>query len=644
MTLTALDWAIVVSYIVVTLGIGFGFSKRAGGSLNEFFISGRSLPWWVAGTSMVATTFAADTPLAVTGIVIKNGLAGNWVWWAFALGGMITVFVYSRLWRRSEVVTDVEFVELRYGGKPAAALRGIRAVYVALIVNAIVIGWVCGAMITFFDSTVFPSPPPSTEYATVQKIEVADRTDEDRVVIEEHASQQAAVASRQWWLLIGCLVVVGLYASLSGMWGVAITDVIQFVLAITGCILLAVVAVKHVGGADALRDKVSEQFGGGEQALSFLPSFTGENKWMPLHAFLIMATMQWWATWYPGAEPGGGGYVVQRMASCKDERHSLLATLWFQLCHYCLRPWPWVLVGFVALVMYPELRQDHVAGLEPGKFTEAGRLVLDPGAGYPMVIRDLAPSGLRGLMLVTFFAAFMSTISTQMNWGASYLVKDVYQRFIKPEASDRHYANASRVASVIVLFGGGVATWLMKDFSIDTIWNILLALGAGTGAVFMLRWFWWRINAWTEIAGMVASLVFFLIIGVGEKSLPTEVFVVETAQVKIALVAGLSIVTWLVVTFATAPESEAVLTAFYRKIRPAGSGWKPIAEACPDVTSPDRLVLSILAAIASSILIYSVLPLTGYVVFGAYQSAAIAAGIAVVSGVVTVLLVRKLAK
>ena len=643
MTLTILDWFIIATYVVVTLGVGFAFSKRAGSSLNEFFISGRSLPWWIAGTSMVATTFAADTPLAVTGIVIKNGLAGNWVWWAFALGGMITVFVYSRLWRRSEVVTDVEFVELRYGGKPAAALRGIRAVYVALIVNAIVIGWVCGAMITFFDSTVFPSPPPSTEYAAVQKIDEADRTDADLLVVEEHNQQRAAVASRQWWLLIGCLTVVGLYASLSGMWGVAITDVIQFLLAITGCILLAVVAMKHIGGADALREKVSQQFGGGEQALSLLPSFTEENKWLPLHAFLIMATMQWWATWYPGAEPGGGGYVVQRMASCKDERHSLLATLWFQLCHYCLRPWPWVLVGFVALVMYPELRQDHVDQLAPGQFTDSGRLVLDPGAGYPMVIRDLAPSGLRGLMLVTFFAAFMSTISTQMNWGASYLVKDVYQRFIKPEASDKHYANASRVASVMVLFCGGVATWLMKDFSIDTIWNLLLALGAGTGAVFMLRWFWWRINAWTEISGMIASLVFFLLIRVGDKGLPTQVFQVGTDQAKIAIVAGLSIVVWLVVTFLTRPESEDKLTSFYRKIRPAGPGWKPIAKVCPDVKSPDRLALSIVAAVVSSMLIYSVLPLTGYLIFGEYQSAGLAAGVAVVSGIVTVLLVGKLA-
>ncbi len=324
MTLSLADYMIIAAYLLVTLAIGILFSRRAGRSLNEFFISGRALPWWIAGTSMVATTFAADTPLAVTGIVIKEGLAGNWIWWAFAAGGMITVFVYARLWRRSEVVTDVELVELRYGGKPAAALRGIRAVYVALLVNAIIIGWVCGAMLTFFEATLFADVAQSTH--------------------------------RQWWLLIGCLMIVGLYTTLSGMWGVAFADMLQFVLAMLGCVLLAIIAVKHVGGVDLLREKVTAQFEGGEQALHFLPSFSGDNAWMPLHAFLIVAGMQWWATWYPGAEPGGGGYVVQRMAACKDERHSLLATLWFQIAHYCLRPWPWIMVAFVALAMYPELR------------------------------------------------------------------------------------------------------------------------------------------------------------------------------------------------------------------------------------------------------------------------------------------------
>jgi Na+/proline symporter len=600
MTLSAADYFIILVYLLVTLGIGLAFSRRAGQSLNEFFISGRALPWWIAGTSMVATTFAADTPLAVTGIVIKDGLAGNWIWWAFAVGGMLTVFVYARLWRRSEVVTDVELVELRYGGKPAAALRGIRAVYVALLVNAIIIGWVCGAMITFFDTTLFANNGPSE--------------------------------TRQWWLLIGCLAVVGIYATLSGMWGVALADVLQFVLAMLGCILLAVVAVDHLGGVQVLRDRVTAQFEGGEQALRFLPDFSGDNAWMPLHAFLIVALMQWWATWYPGAEPGGGGYVVQRMAACKDERHSLLATLWFQIAHYCLRPWPWIMVAFAALAMYPELRTSYLA--DPG---------FKPDKGYPMVITDLAPAGLRGLMLVTFFAAFMSTISTQMNWGASYLVKDVYQRFVRPQASDRHYARASRVASVVVLLAGGAATWLMKDFSIDTIWNILLALGAGTGLVFMLRWFWWRINAWSEIVAMLASLVGFLLVGVGEKNLATEVLIVESNQLKIMIVALASIAAWLAATWLTPAESMDKLTDFYRRIHPGGPGWKPVARKCPDV-QPDRdLGLSIVAALFAAGLIYSVLPMTGFVIFGEYRSALLSGGAAIFFGIVTWRMVHRLA-
>ena len=599
MTLSWIDWLIIIGYVVMTLVIGVAFSRRAGKSISEYFVSGRALPWWIAGTSMVATGFAADTPLAVTALVIKFGLAGNWIWWAFAVGGMITVFVYARLWRRSEVMTDVELVELRYGGRPAAALRAIRAAFVALIVNAIIIGWVCGAMITFFSETVLAGS------------EVSDTS--------------------KWWLLVVCLAIVGFYSTLSGMWGVALTDVVQFVLAMIGCICLAVIAVGHVGGVDALQDKVAAQFEDGGQAMSFLPSFSAENSWMPLHAFLIIAVVQWWATWYPGSEPGGGGYVVQRMASCKDERHSLLATLWYQLAYYCLRPWPWIMVAFVALALYPELRQNFLADSS-----------FKPDKGYPMVIRDLAPHGVRGLMLVTFFAAFMSTISTQMNWGASYLVRDVYQRFIRPTASDRHYARVSRVVSVLVLVSGGIATWMMKEYSIDTIWNILLALGAGTGAVFMLRWFWWRINAWTEIVAMLASLVFFLLIGVEKKSFPTELLIVDSAQTKILIVAVLSIVAWLAATFLTRPESVEVLSRFYKKTRPGGPGWRPIAKKCPDVEVDRDLGLSILAALFAAGLVYSILPLTGFLIFGQYRSAALCLVAAVVCALVVAMMVRRI--
>ncbi len=598
MTLAPIDWIIIVGYVLVTLLIGITFSRRAGRSLEEYFISGRSLPWWIAGTSMVATTFAADTPLAVTGIVIKNGLAGNWIWWAFALGGMITVFVYARLWRRTRVVTDVELVELRYGGGPAAALRALRAVYVSLLINAIIIGWVCGAMITFFDATVFAG--------------------------------QGESEWRQWWLLIGCLAIVGVYAGISGMWGVAVADALQFVLAMIGCIILAVVAVNHVGGVGELRESVSRQFADGDAAMQFLPKLTGDNAWMPLHAFLIVALMQWWATWYPGAEPGGGGYVVQRMAACRDEKHSVLATLWYQLAHYCLRPWPWIMVAFVALAMYPELRQNYLADND-----------FKPGVGYPMVIRDLAPAGLLGLMLVTFFAAFMSTISTQMNWGASYLVRDVYQRFINSKASDRHYARVSRLASLLVLCAGGVAAWLLKGKSIDAIWNILMALGAGTGAVFMLRWFWWRINAWTEISAMLASLIFFLLIGIdGKQGIGTEFVSVASEQLKILWVAVGSIAIWLIVTFLTRPESMQKLESFYRLARPGGPGWRPIAKKCPTVQVDRNLGLSFLAAFLAAGIVYSILPLTGFLIFGDYRAAAICAAMALGCGAAVAGLMR----
>ena len=605
MQLSALDWSIIIGYLLITLTIGLWFSRRAGKSMSEFFVSGRSLPWWVAGTSMVATGFAADTPLAVTGIVIKNGLAGNWIWWAFAVGGMITVFVYARLWRRSGVMTDVELVELRYGGTPAAALRGIRAAYVALLVNAIIIGWVCGAMITFFEHTIF-----------------ADAAEND---------------TRKFVLLVGCLLFVGLYSTLSGMWGVALTDVVQFVLAMLGCVLLAIFAVNAVGGVEALQQKISQQKPGGFQAMHFLPQFQGENSWMPLHAFLIIALVQWWATWYPGSEPGGGGYIVQRMASCKDERHSLLATLWYQIAYYCLRPWPWILVAFVALAMYPQLRTGY---LDDPSF--------DPGIGYPMVIRDVAPSGLRGLMLVTFFAAFMSTISTQTNWGASYLVRDVYQRFLKKDGSDRHYAWASRAASVLVLICGGIATWVMLGKSIDEVWKILLALGAGTGAVFMLRWFWWRINAWSEIVAMISSLVFFLLIGAGEPSQQPgwidgfHLVYLPDLETKILLVAFCSMISWILATYLSRPEPQATLIAFYRLVRPGGPGWKPIAQHAPDVNVDQNLGLSLLAALFAAGVVYTVLPLTGYLIFGNYGAAAMCGAFALICIALVVILIRKI--
>jgi solute:Na+ symporter, SSS family len=584
MPLSPIDWVLVVGYFAVALGVGLAYRKRAGTSMEEYFLSGRSLPWWIAGTSMVATTFAADTPLAVTGLVARYGIAGNWFWWSFALGGMVIVFVYARLWRRANVMTDVELVEMRYGGKTAAFLRGFRSLYIAFLVNSIIVGWVTAAMLNVLKYTVF-------------------------------SGTAAASGGSDLLIIVVLFSVVGVYSTLSGLWGVVVTDFIQFILAMTGCVALAIFGVHHVGGLAALRDRLVTGHPGGEQVLSFLPDFHAANPWMPLDIFFIMLFIQWWASWYPGSEPGGGGFVVQRMASCRDERNAVLATLWFQLAHYCLRPWPWLLVALVALATYPELR-----GLP------------DPGVGYPMLIRDIAPAGLRGLMLVTFFAAFMSTISTQINWAASYLVGDFYRRFLRPDADEKHLARVSRVMSFLVLVVCVASGWLMRNLAVDEAWKLLAALGAGTGAVFMLRWFWWRINAWSELSAMISSLVYFLLVS----------RFVEANERRLAVVALLTIVTWLAVTFLTRPEKRDVLEAFYARIRPGGGGWGPIAAARPDVETDRHLIASIVAAFLATGVVYFTLPATGFFLFGNAAAGVLCSGGAIACGGLMYALVRRI--
>ncbi len=594
MELHALDWTIIVGYFVVSLGIGLWFKNRAGESVTEYFVSGRSLPWWIAGTSMVATTFAADTPLAVTGLIAKNGLAGNWFWWAFAFGGMLTVFVFAKLWRRAEVLTDVELIELRYRGKPAAVLRGFRALYVAVIMNSIVIGWVTKAMCDVLKQTVLVDMPK-----------------------DGHTDV---------WLVAGMLAVTGLYSTLSGMWGVAITDLVQFVIAMCGCIALAVVAVAHVGGTDALQERLGQVFQGQGDPMAFVPDFSSNQAVMPLGVFLVMVLSQWWATWYPGAEPGGGGYIVQRMASCRDERHAVKATLLFQLAHYCVRPWPWILVAFVALVLHPELRTSS-----------------DAGIGFPMLIRELAPTGLRGLLLVTFAAAFMSTISTQMNWGASYLVNDLYKRFVAPDAGDARLLRVSRWSSALVLVLGGVVAWIMvvHGVSVDDAWAFLAALGAGVGSVFLVRWFWWRINAWSELAAMIGSLVVFLGVKAWQGSLPQPERL--PAQYTSLIVASSTLVLWLAVTLLTKPEPRDHLVAFYRKIRPDGPGWGPIAALAADVRPDRSLARNLFCAVLGTTVVWLTLPGIGAVIFGDYQKALWCLGGAFAAGAFLMALVGRTA-
>ena len=599
MILTTLDWLIIIGYGIATLAVGLYFRQRASQSIGEFFVSGRSLPWWVAGTSMVATTFAADTPLAVTGLTIKYGVAGNWFWWAFAFGGMFTVFVFARLWRRAEVMTDVELVRLRYSGMPAEWLRVIRALYVSLLVNPMIIGWVIKAMLQVLDQTVFfPSADPSV----------------------------AGGSASAWIVILIMMAVVGVYSALSGMWGVAVADVIQFVLAMVGCVWLAVAAIENVGGMDQLSARVTENFGS-NAAFRFVPRFDGVDTWMPLHVFLIMLTVQWWATCYPGSEPGGGGYVVQRMASCPDEKSSLKATLLFQLAHYCLRPWPWIIVAFAALALHPELRQGYVAN---SKF--------DPGIGFPILMRELSRPGLSGLMIVAFFAAFMSTISTQMNWGASYLVRDVIQPLFKYADDDRKLSHWSQLVSVfVVLEGLAVGYWMnSQNMSADQAWKFLAALGAGSGLVYILRWFWWRINAWSEIVAMLASLVWFVVVSnfvIVDSSRSSEIML---------LVAVLTTATWLAATFLTPPEPLEKLREFYRKVHPGRRGWQPVVALEPTTIPDHDLPLRIFAAVIGSALIFTILPTLGAWIFGDYSSATVLTVATVILGSILAWLVKRL--
>src|SRR5712671_4044001 len=412
MRLTIIDWIVIGAYFALNVGIGFYYKSRASKSISEFFLSGRNVPWWLAGTSMVATTFAADTPLVVTGLVAKNGIAGNWIWWSFLMSGMLTVFFYARLWRRAGVTTDIEFAEIRYSGKPAAFLRGFRAVYLGIFVNCIILGWVNLAMVKIL-GLIFG----------ITKLE--------------------ALA-----VVLALIALTSAISTLSGLWGVLVTDMVQFVIKMGMVIALAVFAVNAVGGMAAMKAQLVTS--GRGEALNLVPDL--HSAWMPMITFLVYISLNWWATWYPGAEPGGGGYVAQRMFCAKDEKHSLLATLWFNIAHYAVRPWPWILVGLVSLVAFP--------GLEK------------PETGYIRVMIAYLPPSLRGLMVAAFAAAYMSTIATQLNWGASYLVNDFYRRFWNKHASDRHYVNASQVATVLLTLISAVVTFYMD--SIAGAWKLLI--------------------------------------------------------------------------------------------------------------------------------------------------------------------------
>jgi solute:Na+ symporter, SSS family len=547
MALTWLDWGIVAAYFVISALLGLAFASRGGRSVQDFFLSGRSLPWWLAGTSMVATTFAADTPLAVAGFVARQGIAGNWIWWSAATGSMLTVFFFARLWRRAGILTDVEFAELRYSGRPAAILRGFRALYLGVPINCVVMGWVNLAMAKILTITL------GWDRMTAVMISLA---------------------------------ITGIYSALAGLWGVVVTDFFQFTFAMAGSIALAWFALRQpeIGGVSGLLEKLPAS------AFEFLPSFSDTSAHemaglatLPLASFLAFAGVQWWSSWYPGQEPGGGGYIAQRMMSAKDERHSFLATLWFTVAHYCVRPWPWIIVGLASMVLYPD--------------------ITDKEAGYVMVLRDHLPAGWRGMLLAAFFAAYMSTISSQLNWGTSYIVNDWYRRFVRVDADEQHYVWVSRTATLVLMVASGIVTYYLE--SIRQAWEFVLESGAGIGLVLILRWYWWRINAWSEISAMIASAIGYAVIKTSTSlAFPESLF---------ALVAWTT-VCWLAVTLLTPAEPDERLIAFYRRTRPEGPGWTRVAARAGEPPPPSIAGLFI-DWIAGTILVYSALFGVGSLIF-----------------------------
>jgi len=597
MTISTIDWIIIITYFIFSFSISIYFSKKAGKDTKNFFLSGQNLPWWIAGTSMVATTFAADTPLAVTELVAKNGIAGNWLWWNMVFGGILTVFFFARLWRRANILTDAEFVDIRYEGKPARFLRGFRAVYIGIFMNAIVIAWVNLAMVKIL-KVMFPD----LTFFGLQEINF----------LGIHFSSHL--------LYVGLMMFfVAIYSSLSGLMGVSVTDSFQFVMAMSGSIALAYYAVKHIGGIDGLKESLSHQ----KWIFDFIPDVGSSSKntsseggvlKLSLTALFTYLGVQWWASWYPGAEPGGGGYIAQRMMSAKDEKHSLFATLWFNIAHYALRPWPWILAAMVALVLYPH--------------------ATDKGATYVMLIRDLLPNGLLGLMLAAFFAAYMSTIASQTVWGTSYIVNDLFKPFITPKADEKYYVKISRLTTFILMFIALIITTQITQIS--EAWQFILAASGGIGLVLILRWFWWRINAWSEITAMIAP--YFLLPFLLKNGLSLS----NDYPVILLSVVAWSTFWWILVTYFTQPTNEEKLKEFYTKVHPGGIGWKKIAIQLPHIKGDKYFLLLFFNWFLGSIMVIFTLFGIGKFIFKNYPLAFFFFGIAVISGLLITYNMKKI--
>jgi solute:Na+ symporter, SSS family len=594
MQLQTLDWLIVALSLLVCFVPALFLGKRAGRSTSEFFVSGRAVPWWLAGLSMVATTFSSDTPNLVTDIVRRNGVAGNWVWWAFVLTGVSTVFFYARLWRRSGVMTDLEFYEIRYSGRPARAVRGFRAVYLGLFFNCMIM-------------------------ATVNLA----------------ACKIAGVlfGLERWQTLVGVGVLNVAFAAHSGLWGVLVIDMIQFVIKMSAVIAAAWFAVNapEVGGLSALIDKLSVTPGpGGINYLNVLPDFT--NHWdIAVAVFIMPIAVQWWAVWYPGAEPGGGSYVAQRMLASKSERDALGAVLFFNVAHYVLRPWPWILVALASIIVYPQLSdlQRALPHVDPG--------LIGHDIAYPAMLKFL-PTGFIGLMVGGLIAANSSTILTHLNWGASYLVHDFYRQFMHRDASERHYVVAGRLVTVL-LFVGSSATVYLLDTAKEAF-DVILQIGAGTGLLYLVRWFWWRVNAWCEIVAMVSSFavsVVLLLLTRGGTEISTHAALLITIAATTA--------SWVLAAYLAPETDRATLIAFYRKVRPFGPGWAEVRQAAgplPDDGDRENIPMALLGWVTGCAAIWSALFAVGNFLYGRLTPALILTAIFLVSGFTVMRIVSRL--
>ncbi|TVZ08332.1 Na+/proline symporter [Cellulophaga sp. RHA_52] len=592
MELSALDYTLIIVFFTIVLGIGVVVSKKSGKSSSEYFLSGRTMPWWLLGLSMVATTFSTDTPNLVTDIVRTDGVSGNWVWWAFLITGMLTVFVYAKLWRKSNVSTDLEFYELRYGGKPASFLRKFRSIYLGVIFNVITMSAVTLAAIKIGGIMLGLEP---------------------------------------WQTVVSAGLITVTFSALGGFKGVVYTDFLLFFVAMGGAIGAAyyLVNLPEVGGVTSLL--THEDVKG---KLSILPDFSNTNAVITL--LVIPLAVQWWSSWYPGAEPGGGGYIAQRMLAAKDENHAIGATFFFNIMHYALRPWPWILVALASIVVYPDVASIAEA------FPNIAADKLGHDLAYPAMLTKL-PSGLLGLVLASLIAAYMSTISTQLNWGSSYIVYDFYKQQVNPNASEKQLVAVGRLSTVVLMVLSACLALLMQNAM--EVFDMLLLFGAGTGLIFILRWFWWRINAWTEIAAMFASGVLSILLKV--TPLGNYLFAVDTGVFpdwfQIPFVMLVTTIIWVAATFMTKPESNEVLNSFYKKIQPGGPGWKKVVDNAKadkiDIVNPNEkwsVPSGIGAMVLGCVLIYTCMFATGYWIYGETIKALIFTGIALVAGLLLI--------